>query len=109
MARKLLQQGLDCRIFILEYDARAGSQRFAFVTRDRWWMTAFLSALNIDTGFRAFDLFLLDGVPALFRLGLALLQVQFETANAPNHRSSTPPPSTPHIQLPTLNPPTRNP
>ena len=53
------------------------SQRFAFVTRDRWWMTAFLSALNIDTGFRAFDLFLLDGVPALFRLGLALLQVQF--------------------------------
>jgi hypothetical protein len=105
MARKLLQQGLDCRIFILEWGVLGGASSCVSppVTRRRWWMTVFLSALNIDMGFRwhsfangttfashcccgfaravlvtlsrAFDLFLLDGVPALFRIGLALLQV----------------------------------
>ena len=55
MARKLLQQGLDCRIFILECAASVVLNSLLCslpVTRRRWWMTAFLSALNIDMGFR---------------------------------------------------------
>jgi hypothetical protein len=33
-------------------DARQLLRRAHHVTHQRWWMTAFLSALNIDTGFR---------------------------------------------------------
>jgi hypothetical protein len=69
-------------------------------------MTAFISAFSIDMAFRqarprtpsftinvvivpsrAFDLFLLDGIPALFRIGLALLQVP--AALKPMHSTFT--------------------
>ncbi|EGD74281.1 hypothetical protein PTSG_12425 [Salpingoeca rosetta] len=39
----------------------------------QWFLTAFTSSLHTEAAFRLFDVFLLEGIPLLFKAGLAIL------------------------------------